>query len=67
MNASKKEQQESIMERQFRNGTTVKETAVKKLDLASSTLSILGINLHTKKEQSFVQVDSLIKWNSKPP
>ena len=67
MNASKKEQQESIMERQFRNGTKVKGTAVKKLNLASSTLSILGINLHTKKEQSFVQVDSLIKWNSKPP
>ena len=67
MNASKKEQQESRMERQFRNGTTVKGTTVKKLNLASSTLSILGINLHTKKEQSFVQVDSLIKWNSKPP
>ena len=61
MNASKKEQQESRMERQFRNGTAVKGTAVKKLSLASSKLSILGINLHTKKEKPFVQVNSLIK------
>ena len=60
MNASKKE-------RQFRIGTAVKRTAVKKLSLASSTLSILGTNLYTKKEQSFVQVDSLIKWNNKLP
>ena len=60
MNASKKE-------RQFSNGTAVKGTTVKKLSLASSTLSILGTNLYTKKEQSFVQVDSLIKWNNKPP
>jgi len=33
----------------FRNETAVKGTAVKKLNLVSSTLSILGINLHTKK------------------
>ena len=66
MNASKKEQQESRMGRQFRNGTAVKGTAVNKLSLASSTLSILCINLYTKTEQSFIQVNSLTKWNSKP-
>ena len=55
MNASKKEQQESRMERQFRNGTAIKGTAVngttvKKLSLARSTLPILGTHLHTKRK-----------------